>query len=95
VSSFPQPSELDAPVVVYLTPWCPFCQMARRLLDARGIQYEPIDVSGNRAARAWLQMASGQHTVPQVFVHGKSIGGYTELAALERSGELARMLAAG
>jgi glutaredoxin 3 len=94
MSAFPQPSELDAPVVVYLTPWCPYCKMARRLLDARGIAYESIDVTGNNPARRWLREASGQDTVPQVFVHGQSVGGYTELAAADRSGELTRMLAA-
>jgi glutaredoxin 3 len=93
VSGFPQPSELPAPVVVYLTPWCPFCRRARQLLDARGIDYEFVDVTGNDAARAWLSKVSGQYTVPQIFVHGESIGGYTELAKLDRSGELAQMLA--
>jgi glutaredoxin 3 len=93
VPSFPRPSELTTAVVVYLTPWCPYCKMARRLLDSRRIAYEPIDVTGDEPARAWLRQASGQSTVPQIFVHGKSVGGYTELAALDRSGELARLLA--
>lgn len=93
MAAFPHPGELAAPVVVYLTAWCPYCRMAKRLLDARGISYASVDVEGNNAARAWLRDASGQHTVPQVFVKGKSVGGYTELAELERSGELARLLA--
>lgn len=92
VSAFPQPHEFEAPVVVYLTPWCPYCQMARRLLDSRSIAYEFVDVSRNEPARSWLRTVSGQQTVPQIFVHGRSVGGYTELAALDRSGELARML---
>lgn len=91
--AFPLPGELDAPVVVYLTAWCPYCMMARRLLDARQIPYASIDVDGNEQARAWLRQASKQTTVPQVFVRGTSVGGYTELAALDRSGKLARMLA--
>lgn len=90
---FPQPHEFEAAVVVYLTPWCPYCQMARRLLDARGIAYEFVDVSRNDPARTWLRKASGQDTVPQIFIRGKSIGGYSELAALDRSGALTRMLA--
>ncbi|MFV8751000.1 glutaredoxin [Nannocystaceae bacterium ST9] len=93
VPGFPLPSELAASVVVYLTPWCPYCRMARRLLDARGIAYEFVDVSGDDPARAWLFEASGQSTVPQIFVKGESVGGYTELAELDRSGELARRLA--
>ncbi len=92
-ASFPLPSELAADVVVYLTPWCPYCTMARRLLDSRQIAYEHIDVSGNEAARGWLRQASRQQTVPQIFVRGQSVGGFTELSALDRSGALARMLA--
>lgn len=91
--AFPLPGEFTAPVVVYLTEWCPYCRMAKRLLDARGIRYASVDVEGNAAARTWLRNASGQATVPQVFVKGKSVGGYTELSALEHSGELARLLA--
>lgn len=92
MAAFPLPGEFTTPVVVYLTAWCPYCRMAKRLLDARGIPYASVDVEGNGAARAWLREASGQHTVPQVFVKGQSVGGYTDLAELERSGELDRML---
>jgi glutaredoxin 3 len=62
--------------------------MATRLLRARGISFESVDVSGNGAARAWLREATGQHTVPQIFIHRESVGGYTELAALDSTGKL-------
>jgi glutaredoxin 3 len=75
-------------VVVYLTPICPYCRMATRLLRARGIAFESVDVSGDGAARAWLREVTGQHTVPQIFIHGESVGGYTELAALDAAGDL-------
>lgn len=75
-------------MVVYLTPWCPYCMMARRLLHARGITFESVDVSGNHEARVWLRQQTGQHTVPQIFIHGQSVGGYTELAALDAAGGL-------
>ncbi len=93
MSAFPLPTEFDVGVVVYLTPWCPYCKRARSLLDQRGIAYAIIDVTDNRPARTWLRQASGQTTVPQIFVRTESIGGYTELSALDRSGELGRMLA--
>ena len=46
-------------------------------------------------ARSWLIETTGQRTVPQVFIHGRSIGGYSELSALDRAGKLAGLLAAG
>lgn len=86
--AFPLPDSFDCPVVVYLTPWCPYCIAARRLLQERGIRFESVDVSGDTEARAWLRKATGQRTVPQVFIHGESVGGYTELAALDATGGL-------
>lgn len=91
--SFPLPTASTTSVVVYLTPWCPYCMMARRLLDARGITYEAHDVTGNEAARSWLRTNTGQHTVPQVFIKGSSIGGFSELAELDDSGQLSQLLA--
>lgn len=85
---FPLPNEFSAKVVVYLTPWCPYCTMAQRLLRSRNIAFETFDVSGNPSARAWLRTASGQHTVPQIFIGGRSIGGYSELAELDSRGGL-------
>lgn len=90
----PAPSDFEAPVVLYTTPWCGFCRAALALLSNRGIAHEEVDVTGKQAARAWLADVTHQFTVPQVFVRGRSVGGYTELAALDRSGELARMLSA-
>jgi len=91
--SFPPPDAFETDVVVYLTPWCPYCMMARRLLDSRKISYSTHDVTGDQRAREWLRSASGQHTVPQVFIKGRSIGGFQELAALDASGGLSRALA--
>jgi len=90
----PRPEDVSAPVVLYTTPWCGYCRAALALLESRGIEHVNVDVMGNHAARDWLAEVSGQTTVPQVFVRGRSIGGYTELAALDRSGELQRMLQA-
>lgn len=92
-ASFPLPDASDKDVVVYLTPWCPYCNMARRLLDSRGIPFDAHDVSGNNEARGWLRTNTGQHTVPQIFIKGQSIGGFTELAELDSQGQLQQMLA--
>jgi glutaredoxin 3 len=75
-------------VKVYTTDWCPFCRRAEALLRAKGIAYERIDVDGDRATRRWLESATGQHTVPQIFIDGTSIGGCQELYALHASGGL-------
>lgn len=91
----PTPDLLRAPVVLYTTPWCGFCRAAVALLRSRGIEHVEIDVRGNAPARAWLAAATHQSTVPQVFVRGRSIGGYTELSALDRSGRLDAMLTGG
>jgi glutaredoxin 3 len=64
------------------------------LLSKRKIPYEEINVSGDEATRAWLVEATGRRTVPQIFIHGSPIGGYEELAALDRAGELATLAGA-
>jgi glutaredoxin 3 len=91
--SFPLPDAFGSDVVVYLTPWCPYCTMARRLLTARGIPHEVVDVSGNAAARTWLRASTNQHTVPQIFIKGRSVGGFDQLSELDDSGELTAWLA--
>ena len=67
--------------------------MARRLLGARGIPFEMFDVSGNHGARAWLRANTDQHTVPQIFIKGRSVGGFNELSELDANGELQALLA--
>jgi glutaredoxin 3 len=80
-------------VTIYTTRICPYCIAAKRLLGARRIPYEEIDVTGDQAKRGWLvEITGGRKTVPQIFIRGQSIGGYDELAALDRSGQLASML---
>jgi glutaredoxin 3 len=79
-------------VTVYTTRICSYCVMAKRLLHARGIDYREIDVTGDTAKRAWLVEKTGRRTVPQIFIAEESVGGYEELAALDRSGELSLKL---
>lgn len=81
-----------ARVEVYTTPMCPYCVRAKRLLTERDIAYEEIDVSDDDTLRADVMRRSGRRTVPQIFIDGRSIGGYDELAALDGRGELAAMV---
>jgi glutaredoxin 3 len=76
------------PVRIYTTRICGYCVAAKRLLGARAIPYEEVDVTGDDARRAWLVQTTHRRTVPQIFIGEESIGGYEELAALDRSGQL-------
>ncbi|MEO6420476.1 MAG: glutaredoxin domain-containing protein [Polyangiaceae bacterium] len=73
---------------MYTKDWCPFCFRAKRLLHKRKYDFQEINLTGNVERRAWLAEKSGQGTVPQIFIHGKGIGGFTELEALDRAGGL-------
>lgn len=85
-----------AKVVAYTVDYCPYCKKAKALLNAKGIEFEDIDITENEdEMRPKLgEMTGGKTTVPQIFINGKSIGGYTDLKALDDSGKLDEMLAA-
>lgn len=83
-----------AEVVVYSKVPCPYCVQVERLLQAREIPYEKIDLTGDAAGISDLSAKTGMFTLPQVFVNGKLVGGYTETAAADKSGELAKLVAA-
>ena len=83
---------MSAEVIVYSTQVCPYCVAAKRLLTARSVPFQEIDVTGDDAKRAWLVEATGRRTVPQIFIGAEPIGGYDDLAALDRSGQLAEKL---
>lgn len=78
-------------VVLYTTPWCPFCVRARQLLEQKGLVYENIDVSGDPDRKREMMERSGRHTVPQIWINDEHVGGCDELFALERSGRLDQM----
>jgi glutaredoxin 3 len=67
--------------------------MARNLLEGKGVEYQLIDVGNDRAMWAELQAKSGRNTVPQVFVGEHHVGGFDDLSAADRSGELDTLLA--
>jgi len=92
-TTFKRPQEFSTDVVVYVTEYCGFCRQAENLLRRKNIPFEAVDVTNSSDARNWLVETTGQRTVPQVFIHGRSIGGYSELSALDRAGKLAAELA--
>lgn len=82
-----------AEVDIYTTPLCPYCYRAKRLLDKKGVRYNEIDVWREKGRREeMMRRADGRHTVPQVFIDGKGIGGSDELHALEQQGKLDALL---
>jgi len=84
-----------AKVVMYSTAVCPFCLMAERLLRSRGVaEIEKIRVDIDPARRDEMIARTGRRTVPQIYVGERHVGGYDDLAALDRAGGLDPLLAA-
>lgn len=83
---------VQAKVVVYTTDYCPYCVRALALLRSKGAEPIEIDVTSDQEKRRWLVEATGQRTVPQVFINGKPVGGFTDITALDKKGELDRLL---
>ena len=81
-----------ADVLVYRTPWCPFCVRAANLLRRKGVRAKEIDVSLDHRKREWLRQISGRSIVPQIFINGVHVGSVEELYQLERTGELDGLL---
>jgi glutaredoxin 3 len=82
-------------IEIYSTPNCGYCIAARRLLDRKGAPYAERNLSGDRSLRAeMIGRSGGRMTVPQIFIGDQHIGGYTDLAELDRRGQLDRLLAA-
>jgi glutaredoxin 3 len=80
-------------VVVYTTDYCPYCTRAKALLAKKGAAYKEVDVTGDDAMREKLvELSGGMRTVPQIFIGGEHVGGYTDLAELETAGQLDAVL---
>jgi glutaredoxin 3 len=82
------------PITIYTTKMCPYCFAAKRLLKEKGAEYSEIDVSFDREARsAMTERAGGSHTVPQIFIGDRHVGGCDDLYALDHNGNLDELLA--
>ena len=75
-------------VKVYSTKFCPYCRSAERLLDRLEIEYEKVDLTGNYQARKELVARTKMRTVPQIFIGEELIGGFDELNAMHKAGQL-------
>lgn len=74
-------------IKMYCSGWCPYCVRAERLLNSKEVEFEKIEVS-TEEIRQEMEAASQRHTVPQIFVGELHLGGYDDIAALERAGKL-------
>jgi glutaredoxin 3 len=84
---------MSAPkVVMYAADWCGYCARARRLLDAKGVKYEEIDVDLVPGAQAQMQARAGRSSIPQIFINDAHIGGSDDLQALDADGRLDTLL---
>ena len=80
-------------VEIYTTMMCPYCYRAKALLKQKNASFKEIDVSMDRQTRAKMtERANGSHTVPQIFVGERHVGGCDDLYALEQKGELDALL---
>ena len=87
---------MAAIVEIYTWSSCPFCVKAKRLLDAKGVKYTEYCLDGDEAGRSKMaaERSAGEKSMPQVFVNDQHLGGCDDLHALDRSGELEKLLAA-
>ncbi len=86
---------MTAPVVMYSTGVCPYCERAEALLKARGVSnIEKIRVDLEPARRDEMVTRTGRRTVPQIFIGETHVGGFDDLSALDRDGKLSALLAA-
>jgi glutaredoxin 3 len=84
---------MTTPVRMYSTAVCPFCVMAERLLRSKGVtEIEKIRIDLDPAAREDMMTKTGRRTVPQIYIGERHVGGYDDLAALDRQGGLAPLL---
>jgi glutaredoxin 3 len=80
-------------VTLYTTETCPYCRSAKSLLASKGISMKEINVQTQPAKREEMVKRSGRRTVPQIFIENTYIGGFDDLAKLDRQGGLLSMLA--
>ena len=82
-------------VTMYTTGYCPYCTMAERLLERKGVPVEKIRVDLEPQRRTEMMERTQRRTVPQIYIGEHHVGGFEELYALDREGRLDSLLAAG
>ena len=79
-------------VVIYTTTSCPYCTRAKAFLRSKNVDFEEIDVSRDERLQEEIIRLSGRRTVPQIFINGKSLGGFDDIKQMDATGDLDRLL---
>ena len=80
-------------ITVYTTPYCSYCIATKRMLKKKGATFTEINVSDAQAREDMIVKANGRHTVPQIFIGDRHIGGFDDLSELDALDELEPLLA--
>ena len=81
-------------ILIYTTTICPYCVMAKRLLDKKGVPYTEINVDSEPGLREEMMLRTKRRTVPQIYIGDYHVGGFDELHALDQQKKLDDLLAA-
>lgn len=80
-------------IIIYTMDFCSYCRSAKALLDKKGLAYKEIDITNDpELTDKLVDMTGGRTTVPQIFIDGISIGGFTDMKKLDDSGQLDKLL---
>lgn len=80
-------------VIMYTSSYCPYCNMAKRLLGQKGV-HDIVEINASTSQEIWqeMQAKTGRRTVPQIFIGDVHVGGFDDLASLDRAGKLNALL---
>jgi glutaredoxin 3 len=85
--------KMSSEITIYTKSVCPYCTMAKLLLDKKGLSYTLKDAEQSDVFEEMMRKSEGRRTFPQIFIKDKAIGGFDDLNALNQSGDLDKMLA--
>ena len=85
----------QAEITVYFSPFCPYCNWAKKLLQSKQVEFSMINVNDGAEIRQEMEQRSGQTSVPQIFIGDTHVGGYDDMAAMDDRGELDALIATG
>ena len=83
---------MSAAIIMYSTRFCPYCVRARFLLESKNVEFTDIGVDAQPELRREMTEKSGRRTVPQIWIGEQHVGGFDDLAQLERQGRLDELL---
>ena len=79
-------------IVIYGDESCAYCAAARMLFTKKGLRFDDVMVSGDEKRHAEMEQLTGSRLVPQILINDHIIGGFDELSALDKDGDLERLL---